>query len=139
MPRYITFLRAINVGGHIVKMEYLETLFEELGFSNVETFIASGNVIFESSSKDTKALEQTIEKHLLEKLGYAVTTFIRTDLQVSEIASYKPFNEKLLRVVRPGTTVVAPKARSRSSERRLPVTDPMSTKGVPWWNTRSPV
>jgi uncharacterized protein (DUF1697 family) len=96
MPRYIAFLRAINVGGHIVKMEYLKTLFEELGFSKVETFIASGNVIFESSSKDTKTLEQKIEKHLLEALGYPVATFIRTDAQISAIASYKPFSEKAL-------------------------------------------
>jgi uncharacterized protein (DUF1697 family) len=96
MPRYVAFLRAINVGGHTVKMDYLKTLFEELGFSKVETFIASGNVIFESSSKATKALEQKIEKHLLESLGYAVATFIRTDAQVSAIASYKPFDEKVL-------------------------------------------
>jgi uncharacterized protein (DUF1697 family) len=96
MPRYVAFLRAINVGGHTVKMDYLKTLFEELGFSKVETFIASGNVIFESSSKATKALEQKIEKHLLDKLGYPVTTFIRTESQLFKIANYKPFNEKLL-------------------------------------------
>jgi uncharacterized protein (DUF1697 family) len=96
MPRYIAFLRAINVGGHIVKMEYLKALFEELNFSVVETFIASGNVIFTSSSKASKSLEQKIEKHLLESLGYAVSTFIRTDLQVSEIAHYKSFDEAKL-------------------------------------------
>ncbi len=45
MPKYIAFLRAINVGGHTVKMDYLRVLFETLGFSDVETFIASGNVI----------------------------------------------------------------------------------------------
>ena len=43
MTRYIAFLRAINVGGHTVKMDQLRALFEELGLSNVETFIASGN------------------------------------------------------------------------------------------------
>jgi uncharacterized protein (DUF1697 family) len=96
MPKYIAFLRAINVGGHTLKMDDLKALFAELGFSKVETFIASGNVIFESTSKVIKSLEQTIEKHLQGNLGYAVNTFIRTDLQVSEIASYKPFNEKLL-------------------------------------------
>ena len=51
MPRYIAFLRAINVGGrHTVKMDFLRDFFESLGFSNVETFIASGNVVFDSSS-----------------------------------------------------------------------------------------
>ena len=42
--RYAAFLRAINVGGHVVKMDQLRRLFESLGFSDVETFIASGNV-----------------------------------------------------------------------------------------------
>ena len=45
MPKYVALLRAINVGGHTVKMDRLRRLFEELGFKNVETFIASGNVI----------------------------------------------------------------------------------------------
>ena len=53
MPRYIAFLRAINVGGHnTVKMDFLRQLFESLGFSNVETFIASGNIVFETTSKN---------------------------------------------------------------------------------------
>jgi uncharacterized protein (DUF1697 family) len=96
MPRYIAFLRAINVGGHTVKMDDLKALFEELGFLKVETFIASGNVIFESPSKATKTLEQKIEKHLQGNLGYTVATFIRTDSQVAEIASYKPFDKNKL-------------------------------------------
>ena len=69
MPKYVAFLRAINVGGHTVKMEHLRILFEELGFENVETFIASGNVIFDSKTKSTKTLETKIEKHLRQALG----------------------------------------------------------------------
>ncbi len=57
MPKYVALLRAINVGGHTVKMDHLRRLFEALGFTNVETFIASGNVIFDSTSKSTKAFE----------------------------------------------------------------------------------
>ena len=74
MPKYFAFLRAINVGGHTVKMDYLRALFEALGFANVETFIASGNVIFETKSKDTNALQREIEKHLHQALGYEVAT-----------------------------------------------------------------
>ena len=51
MPRHIAFLSAINVGGHTVKMDLLCRLFEELGLKDVETFIASGNVIFRSPAK----------------------------------------------------------------------------------------
>jgi uncharacterized protein (DUF1697 family) len=93
MPKYVAFLRAINVGGHTVKMDHLSSLFETMGFSKVETFIASGNVIFDSRSKNTKALEQKIEKHLQETLGYEVATFVRATTEVGAVARYKPFSD----------------------------------------------
>jgi uncharacterized protein (DUF1697 family) len=92
MPKYVAFLRAINVGGHIVKMSELRAQFEALGFSNVETFIASGNVIFETRVTDTVKLEQKIEKQLLKALGYEVKTFLRTDAEVIRIAEYQAFH-----------------------------------------------
>ncbi|HLA07538.1 MAG TPA: DUF1697 domain-containing protein [Anaerolineales bacterium] len=58
MNKYVAFLRAINVGGHPITMDRLCEFFEELGFSNVETFIASGNVIFETKEKNTASLEK---------------------------------------------------------------------------------
>ena len=61
MARYVAFLRAVNVGGRIVKMDELRGLFTEVGLSEVETFIASGNVIFSTNAKAMPALEQTIE------------------------------------------------------------------------------
>lgn len=91
MPRYIAFLRAINVGGHNVKMEQLRSLFAELEFSKVETFIASGNVIFDAPSKQVQQLEQQIERHLQATLGYAVATFIRSDAELDAVAAYQPF------------------------------------------------
>lgn len=91
MQRFIALLRAINVGGRTVKMERLRTLFEELEFTNVATFIASGNVIFESSARKTASLEQRIEKHLKDSLGYEVETFIRTAGEIARIAQYEPF------------------------------------------------
>ena len=94
MSRYIAFLRAINVGGHIVKMEQLRALFEGMGFANVETFIASGNVIFETRSKDTSLVERKIESQLQKSLGYEVVTFIRTDREVEAISTYRAFSEQ---------------------------------------------
>ncbi len=93
MPRYVAFLRAINVGGHVVKMEDLRVLFESLKFKSVETFIASGNVIFESSAKPVADLQTKIETALRKALGYEVSTFVRTDGEVQAIARYKPFPE----------------------------------------------
>jgi uncharacterized protein (DUF1697 family) len=92
LQRYVALLRAINVGGHIVKMEHLRTLFESLGFANVTTFIASGNVIFDSPALDTHALEQQIERRLKEALGYHVATFIRSPAELAAIAQYQPFS-----------------------------------------------
>jgi uncharacterized protein (DUF1697 family) len=91
MPQYVAFLRAINVGGHTVKMDYLRRLFVALGFSNVETVIASGNVVFDATSKNIKALEKKIEVFLHETLGYQVATFIRSTDELGAIAHYKPF------------------------------------------------
>ncbi len=91
MPIYVAFLRAINVGGHTVKMDQLRALFTELGFSKVETFIASGNVIFETSSKSTAALEKKIKAHLQSSLGYEVDTFLRTTQEVAELEQRSPF------------------------------------------------
>lgn len=93
MPRFIAFLRAINVGGHTVKMDALRQCFEALGFSNVETFIASGNVIFETPSKNTRALETSIENKLQDVFGYEVATFLRTDTELAGIAGYVPFRK----------------------------------------------
>jgi uncharacterized protein (DUF1697 family) len=96
MPHFIAFLRAINVGGHTVKMERLRQLFESLGFSNVETFIASGNVVFETNSNSAESLERQIEACLRDAVGYEVTTFIRTPAELAKIAAYQPFPRSAL-------------------------------------------
>jgi uncharacterized protein (DUF1697 family) len=92
MPRYFAFLRAINVGGRTVKMDELRRTFESLGFRNVETFIASGNVIFDSAAKDPCVLELKIQKKLHAKLGYDVPVFLRSAGELAAIADHQPFS-----------------------------------------------
>src|SRR5574340_102664 len=89
--QYFAFLRAINVGGHTVKMDVLRQQFESLGFSGVKTYIASGNVIFTAESDDPAALETLIEETLLNALGFPVTTFIRTPAELTAAAARQPF------------------------------------------------
>ena len=90
MFRFIAFLRAINVGGgRTVKMQSLRQVFESLGFSNVTTFIASGNVLFETTTKKPRALK--IERALKAALGYEVRTFVRGEDELAKIADYRPF------------------------------------------------
>ncbi|MEO8201800.1 MAG: DUF1697 domain-containing protein [Gemmatimonadota bacterium] len=93
MPRFIAFLRAINVGGHIVSMESLRGHFAALRLKDVETFIASGNVLFTSRTGDPAALERRIEKRLHDSLGYEVRTFIRSGEDLAAILHYCPYQE----------------------------------------------
>lgn len=91
--RYVAFLRAINVGGHVVKMDQLRKLFETMGFANVSTFIASGNVVFDAGSKSAPALEKNISRALEKALGYPVATFARNAdelVRIAEHEAYKP-------------------------------------------------
>jgi len=88
--KYYAFLRGINVGGRVVKMEALVRMFQALKLQEVKTFIQSGNVIFESSEK-AKALAERIEKKLLKELGYEVPTFLRTEEELQALAKLDPF------------------------------------------------
>src|SRR5262249_5968026 len=89
--RYVAFLRGINVGGHRVRMDQLRDLFKALDLSHVETFITSGNVIFEAAAGDSAVLESRIEGHLERSLGYEVDTFIRTPAELASVATFRPF------------------------------------------------
>lgn len=77
MTRHVAFLRAVNVGGRTVKMDLLKRSFEDLGFDNVSTFIASGNVVFDSA-RAAAALESAIEAQLTRVFGFTVGTMIRS-------------------------------------------------------------
>jgi uncharacterized protein (DUF1697 family) len=74
-------------------MSRLEALFEELGFQRVETFIASGNVLFSTKTTDGAKLEMRIARHLESSLGYRVDTFVRTFAEVDAIARATVFPE----------------------------------------------
>lgn len=91
MPHYIAFLRGINLGNRRIKMDNLRARFEELKFTDVTTFIASGNVIFTSRQKDSRKLERQIQDHLQQSLGYGVDTFVRTWAEVEAVAAFRPF------------------------------------------------
>ena len=90
MKKYIAFLRAINVGGtKIIKMEDLKRMFESFGLASVQTYIATGNVIFET--KDSAKLEAKLESQIEKALGYKVEIFLRTMEEAMEIAHNPPF------------------------------------------------
>ncbi len=89
MNKFIAFLRAINVGGHkSVKMEDLRQFFESFGLANVQTYIQSGNVIFDWKDNDA-AQPDKLEDQLEKELGYKVDIFLRTLKEVTAIANQK--------------------------------------------------
>ena len=96
MTRYVALLRAINVGGHIVTMDALRKHFSRMGFSNVETFIASGNVLFDATATDAAVLEQRIAGELENSLGYPVATFLRTPDELAAIVRHQPFEAAII-------------------------------------------
>lgn len=95
--KYVAFLRGINVSGQkIIKMEKLKIIFEELKFKNVETYIQSGNVIFDASGKDSVLLTKKIEKRLHESLGYEISIMLRSLPGIETIISDNPFKKIML-------------------------------------------
>ena len=90
MPRYVAFLRAVNVGSRTVRMDALRRGFADWGATGVETFIASGNVVFETTRRAVDLLERSVESHLAERFGFALTTFVRTIPELAAIAAQQP-------------------------------------------------
>src|SRR5687767_6153675 len=91
MGVHVAFLRAINVGNRRVSMERLRKPFEDLGFDDVTTFIASGNVIFSTREK-AAAVEAEVEPALTKALGFEVVAFVRAASGIGRIVRGQPFS-----------------------------------------------
>jgi uncharacterized protein (DUF1697 family) len=74
-------------------MKQLAEILTAAGFRNVRTFIASGNVIFETSAKDPARIAKQMEKHLLDALGYEITVIIRNVDELRAIIKRNPFKK----------------------------------------------
>ena len=94
MNRYVAFLRGMNLGRRRIKNPELCAAFEDIGFTNVAAYLASGNVIFDAEDAEADAVAVAIESGLRDSLGYEVPTFLRSADEVREIAGYVPFAEE---------------------------------------------
>ena len=92
MTTYVAFLRGITPSNPRMSNENLRDLFNGLGFTNVETVISSGNVIFETKSQNPKILENILQETLQDKLGISGTTFIRTKDELDQLVHRNPFS-----------------------------------------------
>lgn len=89
--RYAAFMRGLNLGKRNVKMDELRKIFVKAGFTEVESFIASGNIVFASPSKDRAAMEKTIEAAIEKQYGWVSETFVRDFDELAKIGKAMPF------------------------------------------------
>ena len=94
MTTYIALLRGINVGGkNIIKMANLKRMFEEMGLSEVQTYIQSGNVLFKSNEKE-EILRKHIEYKIGKTFGFSVAVVLRTAEELKRIICNCPFSDE---------------------------------------------
>jgi len=91
MSRYVALLRGINVGGrNLIKMAALKACFDEQGFSDVVTYIQSGNVLFSSGESGSEKLTRRIEAALAASFGYGASVVLRSRKQMRDIVGRTP-------------------------------------------------
>jgi uncharacterized protein (DUF1697 family) len=90
--QYVALLRGVNVGGKsLIKMAEIKEAFQKAGFTNVTTYINSGNILFESEITDIEHLENTIEA-LFEKNFFSITTIVLSVTDIRDVLSQVPKN-----------------------------------------------
>lgn len=94
MTTCIAFLRGINVGAHNrMKMAELRAVFESLGYEAVESYIQSGNVVFETAETDEAALREDIHDGIEDAFGYDISVMIRTRAELEAVVAGQPFDD----------------------------------------------
>ena len=96
MTKYIAILRGINVGGkRKILMADLKELFIEIGFADIQTYIQSGNIIFNTKRKDDNIeLANKIEQSIAKNYDFKVPVIVRNVEELNEAISNNPFFEK---------------------------------------------
>jgi uncharacterized protein (DUF1697 family) len=95
MARLIALLRAVNVGGRKLPMAELRALCSELGWTDVETYIQSGNVLFRFPGR-AEAIEAALEEAIAKRFGFDSPVMVRTHLQWAGLAAANPFPKAAL-------------------------------------------
>lgn len=96
MKTYIALLKGINVGGHKkIPMAVLRNLLTKSGLNNVQTYIQSGNVVFQSLEEEIIQLERIIQDAIQAKFGFEVSVLVRTRVDLKRIFDTYPFSEDI--------------------------------------------
>ena len=93
--RYVALLRGINVGGYNkIKMDKLRPMFESLGFTNVKSYIASGNVAFDTKKTKDLALAAKIKKAIKDSFSLEIEVMVRSTDELIEVIDHNPFEQE---------------------------------------------
>jgi uncharacterized protein (DUF1697 family) len=94
--KYVALLRGINVGGHNkIKMDELREMFSTLGFENVQSYINSGNIIFDSGKSKNKTLVTKIEKAIEKTFSLSIKVVVRESAEINDLVAQNPFDDKM--------------------------------------------
>ncbi|MXN90553.1 DUF1697 domain-containing protein [Flavobacterium sp. Sd200] len=92
MPVYLALFRGINVSGHnIIKMDALKKLMHAEGYKNVETYIQSGNVVFESEETSKPKIAKDLEMLMYKEYGHNVGIFVFEEAEVAKAIANNPY------------------------------------------------
>jgi len=92
MAEYIAMLRGVNVSGHnAIKMETLRGLCQGLGFRNVETYVQSGNIVFQTLLENPEAISKRIGETVLRSFGFDTPVIVRTSKEMRNVIGNNPF------------------------------------------------
>lgn len=93
MPTYVALLRGINVGGHrVIRMADLRGMFDKAGAKNVETYIQSGNVVFEHAARSAATLTHDLARTIAKAAGFDVSLVVRTGAELAATIEDNPFS-----------------------------------------------
>ena len=94
MASYVALLRAVNVGaGEKLPMKELKRLAEEAGFEQVSTYIASGNLVFETNDKPDR-VKSILEQRIEDFCGMHIDVFVRTAREMMDLVEANPYNDE---------------------------------------------
>lgn len=120
MKEYVALLRGINLGNRRVKMEDLRAMFKQLGFTNVRSLQASGNVLFAANSSDAGKLARQIESEITKTFGFDSPTRVCSAEEIAKLVKQDPFaKQKLTEGTRTHITFLS---QPLTSKTKLPYT-----------------
>jgi uncharacterized protein (DUF1697 family) len=91
VPVYVSLLRAVNVGGRTIPMSDLRAVYQDLGHTDVVTYVQSGNVVSRTSTRRAPGVERAVSRALAERFGFEVDVFVRTPQELEAVLDGNPF------------------------------------------------